>query len=211
MEASLHLPSHWSLRSPWPQARADPGETPTARMRLQHAAKQERSAVGRMRRRMRAARVPRSLERAGHLGAWRARGPALPLAAAGPCGGPREQPAHGLKGQARRRTAGLGEGGGGKGVKAEEGVPGNRLHMPGLLPCSWRRVGPPGGPPVSLATKAADGKTFREGSVPAQPPPLQGCGTLGPGEPGRGSGQQYTDAENQRPALQARLHPLAAL
>ena len=36
-----------------------------------------------------------------------------------------------------------GEGGGGKGVTAEEGVPGNRQHVPGVMPCSWRRVGLP--------------------------------------------------------------------
>ena len=71
------------------------------------------------------------------------RGPALPLAAACPGGGPCEQPAQGPRAGRAGAQPRWGEGGGGKGVTAEEGVPGNRQHVPGAMPCSWRRVGPP--------------------------------------------------------------------
>lgn len=62
-------------------------------------------------------------------------------------------PAHGPTGprvvcpRSAGAQRGCGEGGGGKRVKAEEGVPESKQHMPGAVPCSWRRVGPPGGPP----------------------------------------------------------------
>lgn len=93
---------------------------------------------------------------------------------------------------ARRRRQGRGVGGGGEGVKAEEGVPANRPHRPGAVPCSWRRVGPPGGPLCSPVRGGCGREAIRVGGTQPRPLPLKVCGFLGPGKPGRGSGPCYT-------------------
>lgn len=136
----------------------------------------------------------RPFDGAGRRGAWRARGPALPLAAAGPCGGPRERPARGPGRAGAGAQRGRSEGGGGTGAKAEEGVPGNGPHMPGVVPRSWRRVGPRGGPPPSPGDRAADRKTLQEGASWPRARPLEGRATPGPSEPGRGAGQRHRRA-----------------
>lgn len=110
----------------------------------------------------------------GSKGAWRTRGPfcnwwrqgrVKPHVTSG-LEGPR---AYGLWAGARRRAQlGWDVGGGGKGVKAEEGVSANRQHMPGVVPCSWRRVGPPGGPLLSPVRGGCGRETIRVGSIPAQ-------------------------------------------
>lgn len=133
--------SPWSL---WPP-RPPPGSDPRifTRARTPQAAKQQRSP--RRREPHAPARGRHGLEGVGHRGAWPTRGPGSLLVAAGPRGAPREQGPSGPRTPvgARRRAAGLGESGGGQGVRAAEGVSANRQHMLGAVPGSWWRVGPP--------------------------------------------------------------------
>ena len=112
----------------------------------------------------------------GSKGAWRTRGPFCNWWRLGRVEhhvtsgleGPR---AYGLRARGSRRAQlGWDVGGGGEGVKAEEGVSANRQHMPGVVPCSWRRVGPPGGPLLSPVSGGCGRETIRVGSTPTQTP-----------------------------------------
>lgn len=92
-------------------------------------------------------RVPVPSRGRGTRGAGRSRGPALLLAALGHAEAHVSRLPAGPRAGARRRPV---EGGGGKRVNAEEGVPGNSQHKLGAVPRSCLRVGPP----LSLADES---------------------------------------------------------
>lgn len=207
----LRLPLH-NLRPQRPQPRPTPGKPlRAARMRTQHAAR-PMAPLGReahARARSRPLRAPvrgRSTEGRGER-------------TAPPCHWPR--PGHveahvssrrpraptSRHAGARRRAAGLG-----RGRRWQKGRRRRRecLGTGGLCLAGCRAAGGGWGRRAGLrfplATKAADGKRFREASVPAQAPSAAGpraqalqADALGGDTGGR--------RESQRPAFQACLHP----
>lgn len=108
------LRAHYSLQPPGPQHAPTP---PNPYRALAHTSRGKADcAAGRVGRRMRQPRPPlpppAPLRGSWHRGAWRARGPALPLAA-GPCGGPRVGAGRLAARLERGRRWQRGEGGGG--------------------------------------------------------------------------------------------------
>lgn len=136
---------------------------------------------------------PRSSEGAGRRGAWRARGPTLPLAA-GPCGGPRAGP-----GLERGRRWQRGDGGGGSAW--EQAAYARR----GALPLTaGGAAGRAAGRRFTLTTRLLTGKRSRRvGSVLAQARGLEGCGALGPSKPEALRSVAHGHRESQRPAVGA--------